>query len=159
MATTSLLYLADTPGLNAAQLMSLETISGNSVDLATPQGTTRLVSFWAPDCPISKRDAADLSQLQNLFANDEFEIVAIAMPHAPDAEVQASADDLNYPVAHDSDGSIVKGFPGVRFTPSTFLIDGDGNIVWRHVGKLNATDTARRITDLLQPAQLAKNTL
>ena len=157
VATTSLLYLADTEGLSAAQLVSFNTVSGQQIDLAAPEGKTRLVSFWAPDCPISERNAPDLSHLQSQFADDKFEIVAIAMPYASEDEVQTFSADTEYSVAHDSDGSVTKGFPGVRFTPTTFLIDSDGTIVWRHVGRLKATDTVGRITDLLQPDTVAES--
>lgn len=158
VATSSLLYLANTPGLSAAQLISFETVSGQSVDLASPQGKTRLVSFWSPDCPISERDIPSLSSLQKQFADTEFEVMAIAMPYAKADDIQSRMEAIDYPIAHDSNGSIGKGFPGVRFTPTTFLIDGSGKIIWRHVGQLNTTDTARRINGVVQPDQLAKNT-
>lgn len=159
VATTSLLYLADTPGLSAAQLVSFKTVSDQQIDLAAPLGKTRLVSFWAPDCAISERNAPDLSQLQSQFVDDEFEIVAIAMPYADKDDVQTHTKEVDYLVAHDNDGSVTKGFPGVRFTPTTFLIDGDGNIVWRHVGRLNTTKAASRITAVLLSDRLAENTV
>ncbi len=159
VASASLLYLADTPGLSAAPLVTLTSTTGQSIDLASPAGKTRLVSFWAPDCPISERDLPGFSHLTAQFADDEFEIVAVAMSYSNTDDIQLHIDDHNIPyaIAHDADGSVSEAFPGVRFTPTTFLIDGNGEIVWRHVGKLNATETAGQITELLQPAQLASN--
>ncbi len=156
LASASMLYFADTPGLNAAPLVSLQSINGNKIDLASPQGKTRLVSFWAPNCSISARDASGLSDLQTQFAEENFEIVAVAMPYSKSKDIQLHMDDHNvgYPIAHDTDGQVSAAFPGVRFTPTTFLIDGQGNIVWRHVGKVNAARAAGEIATLLQ-TQLA----
>lgn len=163
VATSSLFYLANTPGLSAAQLVSFDTTTGQTVDLASPKGKTRLISFWAPDCPISERDTSSLSHLQKQFADTEFEVMAVAMPYARQDDIQSRMDVIDYPVAHDTSGSISEGFPGVRFTPTTFLIDGSGKIIWRHVGALDTAETATHITrsitlppDQLED-QLAKN--
>lgn len=118
-----------------------------------------MVSFWSPDCPISERDIPGLSELQRQFSDQSFEIVAVAMPYSDPAELKdyVSDNNIQYTIAHDTEGSINQSFPGVRFTPTTFLIDGSGKIVWRHVGKVDATKAASQITGLLQPTTLATN--
>jgi len=63
---------------------------------------------------------------------------------------------MNYPLAHDDDGQISAAFPNVRFTPTTFLIDNNGKIVWRHVGRLRRANVNQRIESLLEPEILAK---
>ena len=159
VAIGSLFYFADTQGLGAAQLVTVKSVAGHELDLAKPDGKTRLVSFYAPNCPISNRDVQPFSNLQAQFATDEFEVVAIAMPYAEIQEVASHAEleNIEYSIAHDADGTIGSAFPGVRFTPTTFLIDSAGEIVWRKVGAINTTETAGLITELLQPNQLATN--
>jgi len=158
LATASLFYLADSKGLSAAPLVSLTTTNGHTLHLAHPAGKTRLVTFWSPDCPISERNVPVLSQLQAQFADDEFEIIGVAMPYSADAAIESYNREhkVNFPVAYDQNGDISNAFPGVRFTPTTFLIDSAGKIVWRHIGRLTATEGAQQITELLQPRQLAQ---
>ncbi len=148
----SLFYLSDTPGLSAAPLVSMTTSSGQKVNLAAPEGKARLIAFWSPDCPISERNIPAMSDLQAQFGGAEFEVLAIAMPYSEDSEIESflKKGDINISVAHDKNGVVSDAFPGVRFTPTTFLIDGSGDIVWRHVGRMTATQGAARIVEVLQ---------
>jgi len=159
IAAASLFYLSDTPGLNAAPLVSLTTLSGQNVDLAVPQGKTRLITFWSPDCPISERNVPAISDLQEQFGGPEFEIVAVAMPYSEKSEIQSyiKRKEMDISVAHDENGTVSDAFPGVRFTPTTFLIDGNGDIVWRHIGRMTTSQGAKQIAAVLQRDQLASN--
>lgn len=158
MATASFFYLADNGGLSAAPVVSLKTMAGHEVDLAAPAGKTRLVTFWSPDCPISERNVPAISKLQKQFGDEAFGIVAVAMPYSamPEIDNYIEKNEVDFPVSYDRNGQVSDAFPGVRFTPTTFLIDGDGTIVWKHIGRMRATDAARQITAVLQPQQLAK---
>jgi len=154
----SFFYLSDSPGLSAAPIVNLTTLSGYPVNLAAPEGKTRLISFWSPDCPISKRNVPAMSDLQAQFGGAEFEILAVAMPYSEESDIHSfiKSKALDIPVAHDKKGTVSDAFPGVRFTPTTFLIDGDGTIVWRHVGRMTTAQGAQRIAELIQPNQLAR---
>ncbi len=158
VAIASCLYLADTRSLKAAPLVNIHTISGESIDLALPDGKTRLITFWAPDCPISERNIPSVKWLQEHFAHEAFEVVAIAMPYSKPAQINSYVEKhaISYPVAHDSNSEMADAFPGVRFTPTTFLIDGDGNIIWKHIGRMKGSAAKAQIADALQPQQLAK---
>lgn len=158
IAAASFLYLADTRDLAAGPLVKIQTLAGQALDLADPAGRTRLVSFWAPDCPISERNVAAISQMHQQFNEDALDIVAIAMPYSKQTEIDSYISDnkVDYPVAFDQSGVVSDAFPGVRFTPTTFLIDGQGTIVWKHIGRMTASETARRINSALTPQQLAK---
>lgn len=158
LAAVSLLHLADTPGISAAPLITFNTLTGHNINLAVPQGKTRLVSFWSPECSICERDRPHLARLHQQFDEDELEIIAVAMPYDSHDKVASHIDDhsIAYRVAHDTDGTIGASFPGVRFTPTTFLIDGHGEIIWRHVGRLDAAEASTRIARSLQLPKLAE---
>ena len=160
VAVASCLYLADTRSLKAAPLTYVETIAGHEIDLTAPAGKTRLITFWSPDCPISERNVAALKELHKQFSDDEFEIVAVAMPYSELSEIHSyiKKHDISYPVAFDRSGEMSDAFPGVRFTPTTFLIDSDSNIVWKHIGRMTADEAIIEITPTLQLQQhLAKH--
>jgi len=153
MVAGSLFYLSDTPGLSAAPLVSLTTISGQPINLAAPEGKTRLISFWSPDCPISERNVPAMSDLQAQFGGAELEILAVAMPYAQESEIKffMKSNDVDFAVAHDKKGTVSDAFPGVRFTPTTFLIDDNGTIVWRHIGRMTTKQGAQKIAEVLRP--------
>jgi len=159
LATASLLHLTDNTGLSAAPLVTFKTINGLSVDLAAPEGKATLISFWSPDCPFSQRNESTLSALRDQFTNHKLDIVAVAMPYADRDAIDAkvSSEEIQYQIAHDTSGQISDAFPGVRFTPTTFLIDSKGQIIWRHVGKLNTSNIEMLITKTLSDAVLASS--
>ncbi len=158
IATASFSYLADTNSLKAAPVTRLKTTSGDAINLAAPEGKARLVTFWAPDCPISKRNVPVLSSLYEQYAQEAFEVISVAMPYADPQEVDRyiKTNQISYPVAIDQNGETSDAFPGVRFTPTTFLIDGNGEIVWKHVGRIIPDKAALEIVPLLQTQQLAR---
>lgn len=158
VAVASCLYLADSRSLQAAPRATLETIAGKSIDMAVPDGTTRLITFWAPNCAISERNIPSVKWLDEQFAQEAFEVVAVAMPYSDQSDINAYIEkhNIRYPVAHDHSGEMSDAFPSVRFTPTTFLIDGKGNIVWKHIGRMKGLEAEMQVIAALQPQQLAK---
>lgn len=138
MAATIIYHLANPPGLSAAPVVTLQALNGQQYDLAKSNGKMRLVSFFSPNCSISKRDIATLSAIHASQETNEMEVIAVSMSYdnPDDVKELATNEEISYAVTMDSDGNISRAFPGVRFTPTTFLIDSNGEIVWRHVGRL-----------------------
>ena len=155
----SAFYITTSQGLNASPVVTVTSLDGEQFDLAQTAGKSRLVTFYSTDCPICKRDIPDLNHLRQRFEKDQFDMIAVAMPYDQAASVARihESGSMNYPLAHDSDGQISAAFPNVRFTPTTFLIDSNGKIVWRHVGRLRRAVLDEEISALLQPNRLAKN--
>jgi hypothetical protein len=92
------------------------------------------------------RTVPALRELHRLYAGRGLVVVGVHSPefdHERDpAAVEKAIAKLQIPylVALDSDFALWKGF-GNRSWPSTYLVDRDGSIVWRHVGELHR-DTA-----------------
>ncbi len=143
-------YGTSTQGLNASTTTSITTLENRQFDLAGSAGT-KLVSFYSPDCPISKRNTANLSALHQQFNHHKVDVIAVAMPYdGIDAIKQFNQEnDVDYHVAHDTNGTIADAFPDVRFTPTTFLIDETGTIVWRHTGKMRTEDVSEALAGTL----------
>lgn len=157
IAACSMFYFTTTPGLSASPVVTVTSIDGQQFDMATTGGKARLVSFYSPDCPISKRDIPFLKAARSRLNNKQLDVIAVAMPYDDAQEIAQLkvSEEIQYTLAHDTDGSISAAFPNVRFTPTTFLIDADGRIVWRHVGRLSNASLNDEIDTLLTPQQLA----
>lgn len=158
IAAISIFYFTTTQGLNASPVVTVSTLAGQQFDLASTGGNARLVTFYSPNCPISKRDIPDLTRTHERLKNEPLDIIAVAMPYDNEAEIERFQESKNigYAMAHDKDGSIGSAFPNVRFTPTTFLIDSSGTIVWRHIGRLRNAVLDSEIDALLSTQQLAE---
>ncbi len=157
IAACGMIYFTTAPGLSASPVVTVTSIDGQQFDMATTGGKARLVSFYSPDCPISQRDIPFLKEAHSRLSNNQLDVIAVAMPYdgaQQIAQLKAS-EEIQYSMAHDTDGSISAAFPNVRFTPTTFLIDTDGKIVWRHVGRLTSASLNDEIDTLLSPQHLA----
>ncbi len=130
-------YGTSSQGLNASQTAGITTLDDRTFDLTDP-ATLKLVSFYSPDCSISLKDIAHLSELHQQFGASEVDVIAVAMPYDSKDRISEFENEHSpeYHLAHDADGSIASAFPNVRFTPTTFLIDNAGQIVWRHTGAM-----------------------
>ncbi|GHU12512.1 hypothetical protein AGMMS50225_20560 [Betaproteobacteria bacterium] len=116
--------------------VSLTTLQGERLDTATLRGKVVLVNFWATTCTTCVGEMPDLIRTHRKFAARGLETVAVAMDYDPPAQVQAFAEKNQLPfiVALDADGSVARGFDGVRMTPTTFLIDRRGRIERKYLG-------------------------
>jgi protein-disulfide isomerase len=56
---------------------------------------------------------------------------------------------LPFAVALDLDGSAARGFGEVRATPTTFVIDAQGQVVARYQGQPDFAELERRLLKLL----------
>ncbi len=75
-------------------------------------------------------------QTYNKYRERGLEFVAVAMSYDPPNYVlnYAQTRELPFKVALDTDGRAAQSFGDVKLTPTTFVIDKQGNILKRYVG-------------------------
>ena len=94
-------------------------------------------------------------QTHQRFRGQQFEFIAVAMSYDP---VRYVADysrtrHLPFQVALDTSGQVAKAFYDVRMTPTTFLVDKQGHVVKRILGRPDfATLDALIRDELARPA-------
>lgn len=139
-----------TEPLGEAPPVTFRTLDGRNLVLAEATGPV-LVNFWATDCVVCLKEIPDLVALHADYAPKGFELVAVAMPHDPPNAVLelAEARELPYPVAIDIDGAVLAAFEPVPGTPTSFLIDAEGQVIERHVGALDVAALRGRLDELL----------
>lgn len=120
----------------------------SSVDL---KGKVTLVNFWATTCVSCVKEMPALVATHNKFKDRGYETVAVAMSYDPPAYVVnfAKTRQLPFKVAIDNTGELAKAWGDVQLTPTTYLIDKQGNIVKRFVGEPDMTALHSLIEDLL----------
>jgi peroxiredoxin len=138
-------------GLNRAPNVRLTLIGGKELNLTQLQGKPVLVTFWATDCPGCRKEVPHLVDLYNRYHPQGLEMVAVAMAYDPPAQVLTFQKDKNlpYPIAIDVKGIAAHAFGDVRLTPTTFVISGDGRVVFQKVGEFEPAAMEALIQQLL----------
>jgi len=128
--------LSQTP---RAPEVTFTTINGEKIPMSALKGKMVLVNFWATDCPGCIKEMPDLINTYNQYKQKGFEVIAVAMPYDPPAQVlnYTTQKSLPFPVMHDGLSEMVQAFGGVNLTPTSYLYDKQGKRVQRIIGELN----------------------
>lgn len=119
--------------------VTFTTLAGKHISMQSLRGKTVLVNFWATDCPGCIKEMPDLIQTYQQYKNKDFEVIAIAMPYDPPAQVlnYSQQKALPFPVMHDGHGEMVKAFGDVNLTPTAFLFNPRGERIQKIIGELD----------------------
>ena len=138
-----------------APAVSLPLIDGRLAHSDDWRGKVVLVNFWATSCAICVEEMPALVATYRAVAGPAFEMVAVAMAYDAPARVSHFARQraLPFKVSVDPRGEIADAFGDIVGTPTTLLIDRDGRIVDRIIGRPDfAWLQARLRAVLAQPA-------
>ena len=121
---------------SSAPAIALITLQGEKLELNALRGKVVLVNFWATSCTTCVKEMPALVETHRKYAPQGYETVAIAMDYDTPNFIAAYVlkSGLPFKVAHDTDGSAARAFSDIRLTPTTFLIDRQGNIIKRYLG-------------------------
>ena len=122
---------------DAAPASTFVLIDGARTTTAELKGKVTLVNFWATTCVSCVKEMPMLVDTHNKFKDRGYETVAVAMSYDPPNWVLnfAQSRQLPFKVALDNTGEIAKAWGDVKLTPTTYLVDRQGNIVKRFVGE------------------------
>jgi peroxiredoxin len=123
------------------------TLSGETFSTAELRGKVVLVNFWATYCGACLKEMPQLVETHRKFAPRGYETLAIAVRHDNAERVAgfAASRALPFQVAFDVSGELAKDFGNVRITPTSFLIDKRGRVIWRAVGEPNWRELHERV--------------
>ncbi|RMG57829.1 MAG: TlpA family protein disulfide reductase [Gammaproteobacteria bacterium] len=110
---------------------------GRTLTLAELRGRPVLVNFWATTCPGCIKEMPELVKLYRELGPKGLEVIGVAMPYDKPSDVIAlqKKRELPYFIALDPRGEVVAAFGGVRLTPTSYLIDPEGRIVFKKIGE------------------------
>ena len=139
---------------DAAPASTFVLLDGAKTTTADLKGKVTLVNFWATTCVSCVKEMPALVSTYNKYKGQGFETVAVAMSYDQPAWVLnfAQTRQLPFKVALDNTGELAQSWGEVKLTPTTYLVDKQGNIVKRYVGEPDMDALHRLIEELLAKA-------
>jgi peroxiredoxin len=134
-----------------APTLAFKIVDGHTFKLSQFQGQPVLVVFWATTCPSCVKEIPHLIELYQELAPQGLEIIAVSMAYVPPSQVMEMRQhkQIPYPIALDVDGKVAMAFGDVQQTPTTFLINPQGEIEQRITGKLNLAQIRTTLYSML----------
>jgi len=144
-------------GIGPAPDVKFTTLDNRPLTLQSLQGKPVLVTFWATSCTGCIKEMPHLVELHNKLAAKGLTIIGVSMAYDPPSHVTelVTRRQLPYTIAMDIDGSVSRGFGGIKLTPTTFLISPEGRIVMKKIGDLDMDSLTTRIQYMLTSQQAA----
>lgn len=131
--------------------VTIETLSGQSIELAKLKNNVVLVKFWATSCVTCIKQMPDTIELYNDLSPKGLEVIAVAMSYDPVDFVRRFTESRKLPfvVGLDKNGEVAKAFGDVKLTPIAFLIDKNGRIIKQYLGNYDKADMRQTIEKAL----------
>lgn len=152
IAVAAFVWLGPWAGKTAPDV-TLRGLSGQQMQLSDFRGQPVLLQFWATTCTTCVAEMPHLVELHRELAPEGLALIGVAMAYDPPKQVRRMVQEKNLPyrIALD-DGDIAGAFGDVRLTPTTVLIDPEGRVVWRRMGKLDFEQLEARLRGMLAGA-------
>jgi cytochrome c biogenesis protein CcmG/thiol:disulfide interchange protein DsbE len=130
---------------DAAPAYAVRTLAGDSVRVGA--GTPVLLNVWATWCTSCREEMADLAALERAYASQGVRVLAVSVDVGDGTRVRrfVESERLPFAVAHDPAGVVQRTFQAVG-VPETYLISGDGRLLWVQRGGLHGAPAAVRAT-------------
>jgi thiol-disulfide isomerase/thioredoxin len=115
-------------------------------------GKPTVVTFWTTDCASCLKEIPIFIELHSRFHTQGLEIVGVSMYYEPPNQVIEflKKTPLLYPITLDIEAKLANAFNGVNATPTTFLLNPKGKIVWQKAGLIDVAELQPKIETLLK---------
>ncbi|MBC7798027.1 MAG: TlpA family protein disulfide reductase [Pyrinomonadaceae bacterium] len=110
-------------------------LDGAKIKIGEANGKVMLVNFWATWCPPCLTEMPRLeNDVWNKYKSENFYMIAIAREQTDDEIKDFKKENrLSFPMAADPEREVYKLF-GNGGIPRSYVVDGDGKILYQSVG-------------------------
>lgn len=116
-------------------------LAGDSVSLALLRGKPVLLNVWATWCAPCREEVPYLEALHRKHAPRGLQVIGVSVDaRGEDGKIVAFAGEfgMTYPIWLDPDERVNARFLAIG-VPSTYVIDRQGILRWKHLGTLRPT--------------------
>jgi thiol-disulfide isomerase/thioredoxin len=116
--------------------------SGQNLSSDQLSGVITVMNFWYAGCAPCRIEMPELIELQDQFLSDEVQFIGVNVRDTAETALAfARQVNLSFPSVMDAKtGSVVLSFTGVvtpQAVPTTLVIDSDGNVSARVLGRID----------------------
>ena len=125
--------------------VKVKNLKGSLVNIQTIEndGKPIVISFWATWCKPCKKELNAIAEVYEEWQDDTgVKLVAISIDDSRSAskvKPYVNASGWEYEIYLDPNRDLSRSL-GVSTVPHTFLLDGDGNIIWEHRGYIEGDE-------------------
>jgi thiol-disulfide isomerase/thioredoxin len=122
--------------------LSGKTIDGGTLDMASLKGRVTVVNIWGSWCGPCKEEMPYLEHAYEANQGARVAFVGInTRDDAAQAKAFATAEQVTYPSLFDDQSETLltrlQGIVPLQAVPATIIIDRNGKVAWRKIGKLD----------------------
>ena len=138
-------------GVSPAPASTFVLLDGSTLRSADLRGKVVLVNIWATSRTTCVAEMPDLVTTHQKYQAQGFDTLAVAMSYDPPSYVVNFVESRKLPfkVAIDNTGAVAKAWGDVKLTPTTYIVNKQGDIVKSFVGAPNFDELHRLIEKLL----------
>ena len=141
-------------GKSEAPASTFVLLDGSSQTTADMKGKVTLVNFWATSCTTCVAEMPQIVATHDKYKAKGYDTLAVAMQYDPPSYVVNFAETRKLPfkVAIDNTGKVAQAWGDVKLTPTTYIVNKQGQIVKKYVGAPNFDELHKLIEKLLAEA-------
>jgi len=123
---------------------------GEPIRMSDFRGQVLMVNYWATWCGPCRREIPELVRLKEEHGSKGFEIIGVSVDEEGFDVINPFLKefDVNYPIVVD-DYTYGDKLGGVYMVPTTYVVDRDGNIVFRKIGEIKVDNILPKLEPLL----------
>ncbi len=139
---------------DAAPESTFVLLDGSRQTTADMKGKVTLVNFWATSCTTCVAEMPQIVSTYDKYKAKGYDTLAVAMQYDPPSYVVNFAETRKLPfkVAIDNTGKVAQVWGDVKLTPTTYIVNKQGQIVKKYVGAPNFDELHKLIEKLLAEA-------
>lgn len=113
-------------------------LEGRIHTLGDYRGKILLINFWATWCPPCRAEIPDFIEVYATEKNNGLALLGLSVDNLSAEELRQFVRrfKINYPIALATE-EIIRQFQPGQYIPTTFFIDKNGRIRYKHVGLLD----------------------
>ena len=125
--------------------VKVKNLKGSLVNIQTIEndGKPIVISFWATWCKPCKKELNTIAEVYEDWQEETgVKLIAVSIDDTRSMSKVApyvNSSDWDYEIYLDSNSDLKRAM-GVSTVPHTFLIDGNGKIVWHHKGYIDGDE-------------------